>query len=205
MGIDVLAFVIPAPSSTEVEEAAIASGTASLSINGQELIGGWKRAILESVDPPNANVKIYDDEGTSLHRQAIVHVDQLRPMQEGPGADEDEIPLRPADATRVGQRVSDVGGGRFNIETCNDEYVAGALWHAITHTHLTSSLGHASLVVEFLPEASLGNISKRTCVLRVKATTLSQIGQIVLAPFGGTIVELRPDVNKANYKMLNPA
>lgn len=126
-------------------------------------------------------------------------------MPEGPGRDEDEKPPRPSVATRDGQRVSDNGDGLFSIETCNDEYAHGVLRHAITHTHVTSSQGHALLVMEIVPGLSLGNISKRTCVIRVKATTASQTGGIVLVPFGGGIVGLSPGEKKTAYKMLNPS
>ena len=47
VGHDVMVFVVATPSSTGVAEPAIASGTASLSIDGQEKVGAWKRGSLD--------------------------------------------------------------------------------------------------------------------------------------------------------------
>ena len=54
VGQPVLAFVIVGPARTGDEEAAIPSGTAIRTVDGQEKAGDWTKAILLSLDPPTA-------------------------------------------------------------------------------------------------------------------------------------------------------
>ena len=197
VGKHVLAFVIVVPARIGDEQAPIASGTAKLTIGGQEKAGDWTTAILLSLDPPTAVVRPLEDKMPDV--KVEVHVDQLRAVPEPLVGVENKKPPRAADATREGKRISDNDEGLYDPETCNDEYAHGVLRHAITHTHVTSSQGHASLAVEIVPGDSLGNTSKRTCVLRVKATTPAKAGGIVLAPCGGMIVDLSLGEKKKAY------
>ena len=105
-------------------EDAVPSGTAGLNIDGRPCVGEWTKAILISANPPTACVQIC--EGPLPPQNVSVHVDQIRPMPEGPGPTEPEEPLHPAVAARDGVRVSDTGDGHFNVETCDGEYAYSA-------------------------------------------------------------------------------
>ena len=61
VGQQVLAFVIAVPAKTGDEQAAIPSGTAILTIDGQEKAGDWTTAILLSLDPPTAVARPLED------------------------------------------------------------------------------------------------------------------------------------------------
>ena len=107
VGQPVLAFVIVVPATTGDEEAAIPSGTARLTIDGQEKVGDWTKAILLSLDPPKAVLRTFVE--PTPDREEEVHMDQLRAIPEALGRDENKKPPHPADATRECQRISDNG------------------------------------------------------------------------------------------------
>ena len=137
--------------------------------------GEWRREHWKTIDPPNAVVETI----SAPHRLVNIHLDQVRAQKVE--ANTPPEPVHPSVA------VDAVSVPEFDTAAFQTAFITGSLQQAANHAYTTSSLGHSKLVLEFVPDFCRGNPSKKTTVLRVKATEEIPLGGTSLVPAMGNI------------------